>query len=65
MTKAQLTLWEALKSRQGLTSVPLLDTDVNVVRLGSNVVIGCKRVALGREGVCCDRLSQYYHLENR
>ena len=48
----ELTLWKALKSCQGLASVPLLNTDVNVVRLGSDVLSGCKRVTLVREGVC-------------
>lgn len=58
---ARLTVWwwrtfrEALQCGQGLAAVPLLDTDVDVVLLGSNVLGVVKRVSLVCEGICIAR----------
>ena len=46
------TFGEALKRRQGLAAVPLLDTDMNVVRLRPDVLGAAKRVSLVCEGIC-------------
>ena len=45
------TFGEALKRRQGLAAVPLLDTDMNVVRLRPDVLGAAKRVSLVCEGI--------------
>ena len=47
----QLTLGQALQSRQGLATVPLLHTDVDVVLLGPNFLCLGKRVTLVCEGI--------------
>lgn len=39
------TLTQALQGGQSLPSIPLLDTDVNVIGLGSNVTSISKRIA--------------------
>ena len=46
-----LTLGKTLQSSQRLTSVPLLDTDMNVVRLRPDVLGAAKRVSLVCEGI--------------
>ena len=47
-----LTLGQALQSSQSLPTVPLLDTDVDVVLLGPNLFSVFERVSLVCEGVC-------------
>ena len=47
----ELTLGQALQSRQSLTTVPLLDTDMDVILLRPNVVLSVERVSLVGEGV--------------
>ena len=48
----ELTLWKALESCQGLASVPLLDTDMDVVGLRTDVLVSSgKRVTLVCEGI--------------
>jgi len=39
------TLWQALQRRQSLSTVPLLDTDVEVICLGANVSSPCEGIA--------------------
>ena len=46
------TFGKALKCRQGLATVPLLNADMDVVRLRSNVLGAAKRVSLVCEGIC-------------
>ena len=46
-----LTLGQALQSSQSLPTVPLLDTDVDVVLLGPNLFSVFERVSLVCEGV--------------
>lgn len=47
-----LTFGEALESGQGLTSVPLLDTNVDVVGLGTDVLVcSSECLTLVSEGV--------------
>ena len=48
----ELTLGQALQSRQSLTTVPLLDTDVDVILLGPNFLCLGERVTLVCEGIC-------------
>ena len=45
------TLGQALQSRESLSSVSLLDTDVNIVLLGPNLLCGVERISLVSEGV--------------
>lgn len=51
--KSLFTSREALKRSQSLTTVPLLDTDVYIILLSANVVIGGEGIASVCEGVCC------------
>jgi len=46
-----ILLGQALQSRESLPSVSLLNTDVDVVLLGPNVLCGADRVSLVCEGV--------------
>ena len=46
-----LTFGKALKRCEGLASVTLLDTDVDVVGLRADVLVVSKRVALVGEGI--------------
>lgn len=39
------TLWQALQRRQSLSTVPLLDTDMEVICLGANVSSPCEGIA--------------------
>ncbi len=54
--RCQLTLGQSLQGCQGLTTVPLLNTDVDVIGLRPNVVAaGVERISLVCEGVCGER----------
>ena len=46
-----LTLGQALQGRQRLTTVPLLDTDVDVVLLRPNLLVRVEWISLVCEGV--------------
>ena len=46
------TFGKALERGQGLATVALLDTDVDIVRLRPDVLGGSKRVSLVCEGIC-------------
>lgn len=46
------TFGKALERSQGLATVPLLNTNMDVVRLGPDVLGGSKRVSLVCEGIC-------------
>ena len=48
------TFGKALERGQGLATVALLDTDVDIVRLRPDVLGGSKRVSLVCEGICPD-----------
>ena len=48
----QRTFGEALECGQGLATVALLNTNVDIVGLGSDVLVGGKRVTLVCEGIC-------------
>lgn len=45
------TFWQALQSGQGLASIALLDTDVDVVSGGSNVGTIAERVPFVSKGI--------------
>ncbi len=61
-----LTFGQALQSRQSLASVPLLDTDVDIILLGPNLVISVERVTLVCEGVCtCQKPSKRRQARDR
>ena len=46
------TFGKALERGQGLATVALLNTNVDIVGLGSDVLVGGKRVTLVCEGIC-------------
>lgn len=51
-----LTLGQSLQGCQGLTTVPLLNTDMDVIGLRPNVVAtGVERISFVCEGVCGER----------
>jgi hypothetical protein len=52
-----LTLGEPLQCGQGLSSVPLLNTDMDVIRLRADVLVSSK-VTLVCKGICSP-LSQF------
>jgi hypothetical protein len=46
------TLWQALQSSQSLPSIPLLDTDMEVIGLRPNVLSISERIAFVCKGIC-------------
>jgi hypothetical protein len=46
-----LTFGQALQGGQGLSPIPLLDTNVDIVRLRSNVLAVSERISLVCKGI--------------